>query len=341
MGKFFSVLALSFIVLFFTNVTFLIINIFFWATNGLQTLLFGKNFIEILSVSIYLKWILLADSLWIIAFTIFLFKRRRYKVNPVLHYLSYKPITNPKICVAMCAYNEEQAIEKVVKDFISQKHVDQVIVVDNNSTDRTVEIAKKCGAKVITKGENKGYSHSWIMTLKESLKTDANVIAVVDTDGTYNGYDISKMLPYLDNCDMVVGTRMVQALTEKGNQNDPFLVWGNSFIAKLLQIKYFSFEHLGVVQLTDVGCSYRLMRREALEKIIDKFTQPGTDMPARYFNDHTLLLFTTVTAIENDLRIVEIPITFNKRIGKSKTMVTERTKAIAYGLKFIWYIIKS
>lgn len=340
MGLLFSILALSFIALFLVNLTFVIINIFSWATNGLQTLLYGRNIIEILSVSIYLKWILLADSFWIIAFTVFLFKRRQYKVNADLHYLNYRPIPNPKICVSMCSYNEEQAIEKVVKDFISQKFVEQVIVVDNHSTDRTVEIAKKCGAQVITKTENKGYSHSWLMALKESLKTDANIIAIVDADGTYNGYDISKMLPYLDNCDMVVGTRMVQALSEKGNQNDPFLVWGNSFVAKLLQIKYFSFEHLGVVQLTDVGCSYRLMRREALEKIVDKFTYSGSDQPVKYFNDHTLLLFTTATAIENDLRIVEIPITFNKRIGVSKTMVTKRTKAIIYGLKFIWYIIR-
>ncbi len=341
MGLMFSALALSFIILLLVNVVFVIINIFSWATNGVQTLLFGKNFIEILSVSIYLKWILLADAFWIMAFAIFLFKRRRYKVNPDLHYLSYKPITNPKICVGMCAYNEEKSIEKVVKDFISQKHVEQVIVIDNHSTDKTVDIAKKCGAKVITKEENKGYAHSWMMALNESLKTDANVIAMVDTDGTYNGYDISKMLPYLDNCDMVIGTRMVQALTEKGNQNDPFLVWGNSVIAKLLQIKYFSFEHLGVVQLTDVGCSYRLIRREALEKIIDKFTYPSADKPVQYFNDNTLLLFTTATAIENDLRIVEVPITFNKRIGNSKSMVTKRTKAITYGLRFIWYIIRS
>ena len=47
---------------------------------------------------------------------------------------------------------------------------------------------------------------------------------LTESDGTYSGLDISKMIPYLDNCDMVVGTRQVQILNERGNQNSTIYV---------------------------------------------------------------------------------------------------------------------
>jgi glycosyltransferase involved in cell wall biosynthesis len=123
----------------------------------------------------------------------------------------------------MHTYNEEQVIEKTVEDFLKQDNVEKVIVIDNHSTDKTIEYAQKAGATVITKTSNKGYAHSWYTGLTEALKTDANIIVITDGDGTYNGYDISKMSTYLENCDMVVGSRMVQVLCEKTNQNDTFL----------------------------------------------------------------------------------------------------------------------
>ena len=188
--------------------------------------------------STFFKWIILADILWIISFLGFVSKRKHYKTNPKLHHLSYNPIDDPKICVIIPAYNEELTIEHVIKDYINQKHVKDIIVVDNHSSDKTVSIAKQCGATVITKKTNMGINHSYYVGLNESLKTDSNIIVLTEADGTYNGYDLQKMIPYLDNCDVVVGSRQAQVLTEKGNQNTLMHTWGNYIVAKLLQIKY-------------------------------------------------------------------------------------------------------
>ena len=177
------------------------------------------------------------------------------------------------------------------------------------------------------------------MGFKESLKTDANIIVLTEADGTYNGYELERMASYLDNCDVVVGTRQAQILTEKGNQNSTMHVWGNYFVAKLLQIKYFSVRHLGIIQLTDVGCSYRCMQRSALEKIIDKITFPETDRVVIKSERGLFTLFLTMLAIENDLKILEIPITFKKRIGFSKMGSNKRIQGIKYGLNFIWFIL--
>ena len=234
------------------------------------------------------------------------------------------------------AYNEELSIGNVVNDFINQQFVSDIIVVDNNSNDKTVEIAKEYNAKVITKNENKGYSHSLVLGLKEALKTDANIIGVVEADGTFNAYDLEKMVPHLNNCDMVIGSRQNQVITEKGNQNSGFFVWANFFLAKLIQIKYLSLKHMGIVNLTDVGCVYRLVKRDSLEKIVEKLTHQGSDKP---IGGVGIGLYFTMTGVENDLKIIEIPVTFKRRIGKSKITGVSTRKTIQVGLNFLWLIL--
>jgi len=137
---------------------------------------------------------------------------------------------------------------------------------------------------------------------------------------------------------MVVGTRQLQILSEKGNQIKMVYVWGNFILAKLIQIKFFSLLHMGVVNLTDVGCIYRAIRKESLEKIIHEFTKPDSNevIPGEEFT-----LFMTIKALRNNLRIVEIPISFKKRVGISKTRSDNKLRAIIIGFKFLWFILRS
>ena len=336
MGILYLSLGTSFLILLIANIVWLIMNFFFVIVNGIDTILTGNTLVENIYFSIYLKWILIADVIWIIAVSIFALRRKHYMTDPNFHYLSYLPIENPEVCVIIPAYNESESIEKVVKDYLGQKFVKNVIVIDNHSSDDTAIIAEKSGAKVIRKKSNTGFGDSISIGLKAALTTDANIIATTEADGTFNGYDIAKMVPYLDNSDMVIGTRQFQVLTEKGNQNSIMHVWGNFLLAKLIQIKYFSLRHAGVVNLTDVGCLNRMIKYDALEKIIDKCSNPSSNKLLA--NDEFVLLLTMI-GVENNLKIVEVPVTFNKRIGLSKTGSNQRGKAIKFGLKFIWFIL--
>ena len=338
MNVLYFVLSISFAVLFLANFVWVVFNIYMFLVIGIDSVLTGQTLIENIYYSEFLRWLILADIVWLIVLLGYVLKRKSYKTDSNLHYLQNSPIKERQICVVMPAFNEESSIKQVVEDFQRQNFVKHVIVIDNKSTDNTVKIAKECGAKVVEKIENKGYSHSLVLGLKEALKTDANIIAITESDGTFNGYDLDKMIPYLNNCDMVIGSRQSQVISEKGNQNSGFFVWANFLLAKLIQIKYLSVDHMGIINLTDVGCIYRVFKRDALEKIITQLTYPGSDKPVGGVG---VGLYITMLGIEKDLKIIEIPVTFKRRIGKSKLTGIGKKKTIKIGLQFLWLILTS
>jgi len=331
-------LCVSFVVLLVVNLSWIISNIYMFVVSGIESIITGQTLIENIYYSKFLRWLILFDIIWLLIGFGYILKQKSYKTDSSLHYLENSPLEERRICVIMPTFNEALSIKQVVEDFRKQKFVEHVIVIDNKSTDNTVKIARESGAKVVEKMVNKGYSHSLVMGLNEALKTDANIITMTESDGTFNGYDLEKMIPYLNNCDMVVGSRQSQVISEKGNQNSGFFVWANFLLAKLIQIKYLSLEHMGIINLTDVGCVYRVMKRESLEKIINKLTHPGSDKP---IGGVGIGLYITMLGIENDLKIIEIPVTFNRRIGKSKLTGVGSGKTIRIGLKFLWLILIS
>ena len=338
MGKFFAGMFLSFLVILLAHIIFLIINAYLWVTEGLESLSQQRDFVETIYFSLVLKWLILADIIWVLLALGSALKRKKYKTGPQ-YYLSYKPIKDPIIAVIIPTFNEANNVEKVVKDYIMQSNVKYVFVIDNNSTDKTPDIAEKCGAIVIRKKINKGLADSCVMGFNEVLKTDANIVVLTECDGTYNGYDITKMIPYLDNCDMVVGTRIIQVLTEKGNQNGMFNTWGNFFIGKLVQLKYFSLLHMGVTSFTDVGCSHRCIRREGLEKMIEQIRKDHQNKTDR--DGWMFLPYLNLRSIDSELKTVEVPITFNKRSGASKSGSDKKSKGLKLGLRIIWLILIS
>ncbi|MDC0202167.1 glycosyltransferase [Candidatus Nitrosopelagicus sp.] len=339
MGKIFASIILSFIIILIINLSWFSINLYYFAIDGFQTLFVANTFVENVYLSTYLKWILLLDLSYWICVIIFILTRKNYKTDSELYHLINTPIKNPKICVIIPTFNEEKNIEFVINDYKNQDFVNEIIIIDNHSTDKTVEIARKCNVSVFTKDSNKGFAHSCVVGMKESIKTDSDLVVFTECDGTFSGADIKKMIPYMENCDMVVGTRLIQVLTEKGNQNSILHVWGNYFLAKLLQLKYFSLFNLSIIELTDVGCMHRCIKKTALEKIINKFTSPNSDEIIISSNSGLFAILMTMIGIENNLRIVEIPITFKKRLGISKTKADKKSHAIRYGLNFFWYIL--
>jgi len=234
-----------------------------------------------------------------------------------------------RVCVALTAFNDEEAISGAVREFLSQKNVVEVVVVDNNSLDRTTTEALGAGARVVHEGKQ-GYGFACIRGLREALRcTDGDVVVLAEGDMTFRAGDVWKMLPYLDDVDMVVGSRTHSQLVDRDSQLDWFYIWGNLFLAKVLQFRFFDLKFFGRIRLTDVGCTMRAIRTEALAEIINELTVGG-----HHFSPHM-----TLVALKRGLRVVEVPLTFRRRVGVSKGAGGNKKLAMKVGLKMLWHIL--
>jgi hypothetical protein len=238
-------------------------------------------------------------------------------------------VGSSRVVVAITAYNDAEATAQAVTDFSRQLGVVKVLVIDNNSTDNTAELAAAAGATVIRE-TRQGYGYACIRGLAESIKVaEANVIVLTEGDGSFFAEDTSKFLAYIDNVDLVVGNRVVRGLVDADSQMDHFFTWGNMAVAMLLRLRFWDGRHLGPAGLMDVGCTFRAIRRPALERILPDLLVGGD-----HFSPHMLLV-----AIARDLSVIEIPIRLRRRIGESKGASRSIWKGLAVGLAMIWHII--
>ena len=241
-----------------------------------------------------------------------------------LHSVKYDPVQHSGLTVALTAYNDEESIAAAVRDFAEHPLVKNVIVVDNNSSDRTALFAKQAGAVVVHE-EKQGYGHCVFRCLVEAVENeDADVIVLCEGDRTFRAYDIDKLLAYAPHADVVNGTRTVEALRERDTQLSTFMYYGNLFVGKLLEAK-----HLGRSTITDVGATYKLCRRKPLLSLLPTL-DPSINLE---FNAHFL-----DSVLTNGLVLVECPVSFHKRVGDSKGGNTDNIRALKVGLKMIWGI---
>ena len=230
------------------------------------------------------------------------------------------PVLDRHIVVALTAYNDQESIGPAVADFLSHPSVKRVIVVDNNSRDRTSAAAMEAGARVVVEKEP-GYGRCVYRCFKEALSEDGELIVLCEGDRTFRAGDIDKLLAYVDHADVVNGTRIVEQLREYSTQLSTFMYYGNFFVGKLLELK-----HLGRGTFTDIGTTYKLLRRDSLARLMPHLN-PAVNME---FNAHFL-----DTALGSGEKLVECPITFHPRVGVSKGGNVNNWRALKVGIRMI------
>lgn len=238
-----------------------------------------------------------------------------------------RPSHRPRIAVALTAYNDELSIGDAVRDFKDRPGVETVIVVDNNSRDGTAARSAAAGAVVVPE-TNQGYGFACMRGLREALDTGADIIVLSEGDGTFSGHDIAKLVPFLEDADLVVGNRITPGLVHRNSQMDTFFVWGNQLGAKLLQLRFWEWRFMGKLRLSDLGCTFRAMRREALAEIIDDLSVGGN-----HFSPHMIMV-----SLRQGHTVIEVPVTFWPRVGVSKG-ASNFIKAMSIGLAMLWHII--
>lgn len=233
----------------------------------------------------------------------------------------FEPVRKRRVTVALTAYNDETSIGGAVEDFLHHPLVERVIVVSNNSTDRTLAIAEKAGAIALDELAP-GYGRCVFRCLSEAVKyDDTDFVVLCEGDDTFRAYDIEKLLAYAPHADIVNGTRTVEPLRQYLTQLSTFIFYGNLFVGKLLEAK-----HLGRGTITDVGTTYKLCRRRELVGLLEELN-PAVNLE---FNAHFL-----DTALASGLVLLECPITFHPRVGVSKGGNVNNWRGFAVGSRMI------
>ena len=227
----------------------------------------------------------------------------------------------PTIDVIIPAYNEEGPIGKVVAD-IPKELVRHILVCNNASTDRTAEVAEAEGAIVLDQ-PLKGYGNACLKGIEflKNLPAEEQPDIVVFIDGDYSDYPeemVKLVAPILeDGMEMVIGSRALGNM-ERGAMT-PQQIFGNWLATNLIRLFY-------KYNFTDLG-PFRAITWKKLVEI---------DMQDRDFGWTVEM---QVKAAKYKLKSTEIPVTYRRRIGKSKVSGTIRGTILA-GHKILWTIFK-
>jgi hypothetical protein len=238
----------------------------------------------------------------------------------------FRPLGGEKIRVhvGLTAYNDEACIGDAVREFKACPDVDKVVVVENNSKDRTFQTAVEAGADEVFTELSPGYGACCMRALEEAAR-DADVIVLCEGDMTFVANDVKKLLAYLENCDLVVGTRATQELRMRGTQMDWLINPANQVVAKLIQTRFWG------TRLTDVGCTYRAIRADAYQRLAPQLSVRGN-----HFSPHMFM-----EALKLRMRVIEIPVVFRKRAGLSKGVGSNKVKAARVAIRMLALLYKS
>lgn len=170
------------------------------------------------------------------------------------------PGKRKKVAVVMPAYNAEKTLARTYAD-IPMACVDDVILVDDASFDRTVEEARRLGLHVVVHPKNRGYGANQKTCYRTALERDADIIVMVHPDHQYDPAVIPHLIePLLDgNCDAVFGSRMLGGRPIQGGM-PKWKYLGNIFLTAVENATF-------LIYLTEYHSGFRAYSRRYLESI--------------------------------------------------------------------------
>ncbi len=215
------------------------------------------------------------------------------------------------LSIIIPAYNEEKVIGQVVNQIqavineLGFKY--EILVVDDGSGDRTANLAREAGARVIQHPENIGNGAA----IKTGIrKAKGNVIVMLDSDGQHPPEDIPRLLEKLGPYDMVVGART------KTSDTDLRRDFGNKIYNALAS-------YVCGRKIEDLTSGFRAIKADVAKKFVyllpNKFSYPTT---------------ITLAVLRSGLSLTYVPIEGKRRIGKSKI------KLVRDGMRFLMIILR-
>lgn len=213
-----------------------------------------------------------------------------------------------KLSIIIPAYNEEKKIQDVIDDIKNTRINDEIIVVDDGSSDNTFELAKRTGVKVFRHSYNRGYGAA----IKTGIRNaSGDVVLFIDADGQHKAEDIEKVIEPIQNYDMVVGAR------SKGSVISNFRRSGKMFMKKYAS-------YLAGKEIPDLNSGLRAVKKDV-----------ALEFMHLYPNGFSLTTTITIACILSGYSVKYVPIETLERVGKSKI------KPFSDGFNFIMLITRT
>jgi len=210
-----------------------------------------------------------------------------------------------RVAVVIPALDEEQSLPLVLAA-LPRGLVDDVVVVDNGSRDRTAEVARAAGARVVAES-HRGYGAACLAGI--AATTSADVLVFLDGDYSDHPEDLHELLPPVlaGRADLVIGTRMTERTARRAML--PQARFGNRLATFLMRLCF-------GIRCTDLG-PFRVIGRTALERL------------AMQDRDFGWTVEMQLRAHLAGLRVLEIPVRYRRRVGVSKITGTVRGTVLA------------
>jgi len=167
-----------------------------------------------------------------------------------------------KLVIQIPCFNEEKTLPQTISDLpksIPGIDVIEILVVDDGSTDRTVAVARECGAHhVLSLGTNRGLAWAFVMGLEKALALGADIVVNTDGDNQYVGADVAKLVePVLQHqADLVVGCRPITDHPEFG--------WAKKVLQRLGS---WTLRQISKTDVRDAASGFRAFSREACQRL--------------------------------------------------------------------------
>lgn len=220
----------------------------------------------------------------------------------------------PTVVVVMPAYNASRTLEKTYGD-LPREQIDEVILVDDVSSDDTVEVARRLGLKCLVHAENTGYGGNQKTCYTEALHDGADIVVMLHPDNQYDATRVPAMVAPIANgeADMVLGSRLLGG--RRATLAGGMPIWkyvSNRFLTTVENLSFGT-------HLSEMHTGYRAYSRRLLETI--PFMENSDDF---VFDTEVI-----AEAVAFNFRIVEVPV--ETRYFPEASSVNFR-RSLRYGL---------
>jgi NDP-sugar pyrophosphorylase family protein len=224
-----------------------------------------------------------------------------------------------KSSLVIATNNSERSITDVLVDFKDKFH--EVLVIDNESTDETINLAKTERVKVFTFPGDGDLSRTGEQVRKGIEQASGDIIVVVAADGSFHSKDYPKLLEYMKDCDMVIGTRTTRQMIEQGANLSPIYRIMNLLMGKMVEFFWWSQEP----RFTDANCQFFSIWK-------DSYFHVKSDLRA---HDNKYVVELMIEIVRAHMRCIEIPVSYFKPVDTQSYRIDTMFKETFGVLKLI------